>query len=363
MSPPTINSAEDVRRILATACTGREMVFLVTPYIRFETNFVHLEPEAVHVRITMGAEEAIYALRSSDLHMRFPTATQFMEGPTKTLGFGMVEGKRTIRLAIPKHLKDDELRAAFRVERVGRVEVSFSTARFELGSGTLNNVSVSGAKFSIPADPGNLGLEVGSDITLGITLQEDVRINTKATVRWLHGRTMGVSFAQLPEAQYVPLSRWVFQRREEELERVERGPSTEWRAASHPGRYGVVLVSSSKDLEGELQEGWGDLPTLSRAEPALQSVKEALAGAPSLLIFHIPTITLDSRRRLKMLVEIAGGRVPFMLLGSGMDQAHLFDLGNELKAAGVFGLLGKPTPFFFRLVHGILRRHAGSAES
>jgi hypothetical protein len=62
-------------------------------------------------------------------------------------------------------------------------------------------------------------------------------------------------------------------------------------------------------------------------------------------------------------VEMLGGRVPFMLLGTVPDGAQLFDLGNELKAAAVYDLGSRPGPFFQRLVQGILRRHAGENRS
>ena len=56
------------------------------------------------------------------------------------------------------------------------------------------------------------------------------------------------------------------------------------------------------------------------------------------------------------LVELLGGRVPFVLLGTQVEQSVLFDLGNEHKAAAVYDLGARPGPFFLRLVQGILRR-------
>ena len=56
-------------------------------------------------------------------------------------------------------------------------------------------------------------------------------------------------------------------------------------------------------------------------------------------------------------MEVLGGRIPFVLLGTQVENSVLFDLGNEHKAAAVYDLGSKPGSFFLRLVQGILRRH------
>ena len=123
-----------VRPVLEQACQEHELLLLVTPYLRFESAFLALEPDAVQVRATMTAEEATYGLRSEDLRFRFPHAGRFLEARTRLLGFGLLEGRRTLRLALPAELRDEDQRAAYRVERVGRVEVTYSTPRFQLRS-------------------------------------------------------------------------------------------------------------------------------------------------------------------------------------------------------------------------------------
>lgn len=167
---------------------------------------------------------------------------------------------------------------------------------------------------------------------------------------------MGVEFQPTLETDVLALlSRWVFQRREEDKDRVgayfveipPQGGKT----------HGMVLVSSSQEMEDSLRELFAGLPPLKRVGPSVQAVKEAIATSPTLVCFHVPDAGLDSRRRLKMLVEILGGRIPFVLLGTQVENSVLFDLGNEHKAAAVYDLGSKPGSFFLRLVQGILRRH------
>jgi hypothetical protein len=362
MGASVINGESEVRRALETACESRELMILVTPYMRFETNFLALEADAIQVRITMSAEEATYGLRSPDLHFRFPHSIRFLDGHTKLLGFGMLDGRRTLRLAIPKTLQDDELRRAYRVERVGRVAVTFSTPKFELKSGLLVDISTMGARLHSVQEPLEPLVKTGDSISVSIPLAEGILINNRALIRWIQGKVMGVEFQPtLDSSVLTPLSRWVFLRREEDKERVgayfvETAPQ----AGRTPG---MVLVSSSQEMEGNLRELLAELPPLKRVGATMQALKEAVATGPDLVFFHVPDAGLDGRKRLKMLVETLGGKIPFVLLGTQVENSVLFDLGNEYKASAVYDLSAKPGPFFLRLVQGILRRHQGEGPA
>lgn len=361
MGASNITGESEIRRILETACGNRELMILVTPYMRFETNFLALDSDAIQVRITMSAEEATYGLRSPELHFRFPNVTRFLDGPTRLLGFGLLEGRKTLRLAIPKSLQDDEQRRAYRVERLGKVPVTFSTPRFELKSGMLLNISTMGARLLCPQEPLEALVRTEDSIAVSIPLAEGLRIDNRAIVRWVQGKTMGVEFQPTLETEVLaPLSRWVFLRREEDKDRVG---SVFVDPAPQGGKTpGIVLVSSSQEMEDNLRELLVGLPPLKRVGATVQAVKEAMASGPTLVFFHVPEAGLDARRRLKMLVEVLGGRLPFVLLGTQVENSVLFDLGNEHKAAAVYDLGSKPGSFFLRLVQGILRRHQSTVE-
>jgi hypothetical protein len=152
----------------------------------------------------------------------------------------------------------------------------------------------------------------------------------------------------------IPLSRWVFQRREEDKDRV--GSYFVDPAPQSEKAPGMVLVSSSQEMEDTLRELLAGLPPLQRVGASMQAVKEALATGPTLVFFHVPDSGLDGRKRLKLLVELLGGKIPFVLLGTQVENSVLFELGNDYKAAAVYDLGAKPGSFFLRLVQGILRR-------
>jgi hypothetical protein len=356
MGTSVINGETEIRKILETACGNRELMILVTPYMRFESNFLLLDADSVHARITMSAEEATYGLRSPDLRFRFPHTTRFLEARTKLLGFGLVESRRSLRLSIPKTLQDDEQRRAYRVERVGKISVTFSTPKFELKSGALVNLSTGGARLASSQEVLEHEFHSGDVIAVSIPLTDGILINNRAVVRWVHGKTMGVEFLPtLGTEVMTPLSRWVFQRREEDKERV--GLSFVESVPKLGRTSGLVLVSSSQELEDSLQELFTGLLPLYRVGSSLQVLKEAVAMTPALVFFHIPDASLDTRKRLKLFVEVLGGHIPFVLLGTQVENSVLFDLGSEHKAAAVYDLGSKPSSFFLRLVQGILRRH------
>jgi len=173
---------------------------------------------------------------------------------------------------------------------------------------------------------------------------------------------------QLDDHLLHPLSRWVFEKREEDLERISRrGVET----ASPSGTVkvstgqpsGLLLISGDPALENSLQELLGGLQPLHRIPPTMAALKEALNQRPSLVLYHIPSLSLDERRRIRTMAETIQGRVPFLLLGTAVDGAVLLELGTELKAAVSIVFNPERGTFFQRLVQGVLRRTYEGGES
>jgi hypothetical protein len=357
-----IRNPETIAEIFNRACERREMLILVTPYLRFESSFLKVDKSELHVAATMGREDATYGLRSSELRMRFPHGISFLEAPTDLKGFGMWDRRRTLRLSLPDLLQEEDHRGAYRVDRVGRVPVTFSTPKYDLMTGTLVNISTTGARVYSPRDFAEGELTLGDDMAVTIQLTEQIRINTKVKLRHVTGRTFGVEYRpQLDEHVLHPLSRWVFEKREEDLERItRRGVETAAPVGATPAvasqPKGLVLVSGDAALEATLQELLGGLQPLRRVPPTMSALKEAFNQKPALVLYHVPSLGLDERRRLKPMVETLQGRVPFLLLGTGVEGGALLELGGELKAAVSIVFNPERGGFFQRLVQGVLRR-------
>lgn len=308
----------------------------------------------------------MFGLRGPDLKLRFPDGLGFFEAGVEMRGLGMLDGRRTVRLTIPKVLQENDQRVSYRVERVGRVVVTWSTLKGDLDTGTLVDISTTGAKLHTSRDVNPDQMGPGTSLLLSVPLAPDIQIETRAEVRHVGARTMGVAFRPaLPPAIEQPLSRWVFLRREEERERLaqrmELSDRTERPRVLGPS--GILLVSQDPGLEAALQPFLGPIQPVLRLPLSAQEVKDALATAPPLAIFHVASTNLDERRRLKALVELTQGRAPVLLLGTGVDGAYLFELSGEWKASSA--IVWNPTRGLFlqRLVQGIIRRHGHGGES
>lgn len=352
-----LSEADEILRILEGACFNRELLILATARGRFESHFIHVDAGALHVAPTMSGEAVLYELRSEELSLRFPAGSRFLEGKTRLLGHGMVEGRRTLRMALPAGLQDDELRRGHRVTRTGRVEVSFHTKRYNLHAGQLLDISTGGLRIHAPTVNLDTELAPGDRIALTIPLEERVRIDAKGLVRWVAGRNMGLEFdPPLDRGTMATLSRWVFQRREEERELALPGVGART-AGTQPAPSGeLLLVSGTPELEEALRAALGGLGGLVRIPGTLQALKEALVRNPAIILFHTKGSGLDDRHRLKAMVEQVGNRWPCVLLGTDMEPAQLFQLASDLKLPHSFGFRPSVAPFFNRMVGGLLRR-------
>jgi len=362
----TIKDQSDIRELLVQACVRRELIILATPYLRFESSFVALEENELHVLATMSRDDAAFGLKTSDLKIRFPQGLGFFEASVQLLGLGLHEGRRTVRLSVPRNVQENDQRVAYRVERLGKVEVTFSTPRADLYTATLLDVSTSGARIHTRVDLPEGAMYAGDPIRVSIPLNNDIRIEGGARVRHMRGRSVGLQYQpELGVEVLEPLSRWVFLRREEERERMAR--RLEQAVWSEPQGNGIaelsiLLISADPDLEQELKEALAGVRPLTRLAPAAQALKDALAAKPSLAIFHVGGAGLDERRRLKTLLEIAQRKVPTLLLGTEVDGATLFELASEWKASSAMSWNHGRGPFLERLVRGMIRRHMDSGE-
>jgi hypothetical protein len=360
MSPFSTHSDTEIRGILARVCQLQEVVILATPYLRFESNFLAQEGDVLIVRNTLGAADSVDGLRSLDLRLRFPDGVRFLEGQAKLLGLGEHGGRRALRLASPKGLLDAEQRRAYRVFRVPKVQVTFSTPKYQFRPASLINLSVGGASLYVRLEPLDEALKLGDRVALSIPLTPEIQIDSQALVRWTQGSTVGLEFDPALDAPLLPLlSRWIFLKREEDKGR----PDAQAPAAVSRQESSVVLVTSSMELETLIHESLPGTPGFHRIEPTAAALKGAMGTLPGLVCFHVQTGNLDERRRLKTLMEMVGARTPVMLLGTMPEANLLYDLGSELKAAAVYDVRSNPGPLFQRLVQGILRRYAAERPS
>jgi hypothetical protein len=350
-----------IREILGQVCARRGIVILSTPYLRFESSFLRLDQDRVQCLATMDLEDAKYGLRSPGLRMRFPSGRHFYEAATQMLGLGRADGRQSLQLALPVLLDNGDARSSYRVERVGRVPVTFSTRRYELLQGHLVNLSTTGLRVLLNRDYEDGELLVDDRIHVDFTLAETLRVNARVEIRHLRGRTFGAEFRPvLADEVLEPLSQWVFKRREEDV--LEQGPPAGARAEAGAGSAVAggefLLVGGSAELGERLAGLLGpDLPPLRRVAPNIQSMRDLGPGSRVLVLFHVDSEAWEGRKRLRALADALPVRVPRVLLGSGLDSGALYDLGTELKAAWTCPLPSGSSSLFPRLLMGVYRKH------
>ncbi len=329
-----------------------------TPYMRFETSFLRLEETLFHGHANMDLEDAKYGLRSADLKFRFPYAEHFYEGATRLLGLGRAKGRPSLQLAIPTVLEDGDYRRGYRAERVGRIPVTFSTRKYDLLNGTLVNISTSGLRLFLNRNCEEDELQVDDVIHVAFALSDAIRINTKVKVRFVRDKVFGAEFRPaLDGALLERLSRWIFQKREEDLLAHAQVAIAE-PAAAAAGRAALVLFSSSVALGEQLAALLpGELPPLLRVAPTIQSVRDLGSGRRALVLFHVDSPSWETRKRIKALADALRPSRPFVLIGTGLEPGPLFEMGTELKAAWTYPLQPQPGSFFARLLQGIFRKH------
>lgn len=357
----TIRNPVALREALRLACDRGELLLLVTPYLRFESNFLRLDQDVLWVAAQMSREDAIFGLKNPDLRIRFPSGHQFFEAATRLQGLGRVQGRQALGLVIPDSMKVDDHRGAYRVERVGRLMATFSSRRYDLLMATVVNISTTGVRIYAQGDFTQGDVEVDDTIHIALTVSPEIDLNCKAKVRYVKDRILGLEYRPRPEGPLLDaFSRWVFKKQEEEnlilsgrIEpAVEEGPSAPPRPMA-----ALVLVGGDPELETRLKDMLSGLPPLERVPPASQTMKDVAASGRSLVILHVPSLAMDDRKRIKILLETLGGRAPFVLLGTGVDTAALAELATETKAVAAYSLGQTPTGLFPRLLQGILRKH------
>jgi hypothetical protein len=197
---------------------------------------------------------------------------------------------------------------------------------------------------------------------VAVSVAPDININSKTKVRYVKERILGLEFRPRPDGELLDrFSRWVFQKQEEEQvlhQGRPEGESSETSSghAARDGEPALVLVSSDADLETRLRDLLKDLPPLTRMPPGSRTMKDLAASGRSLVLYHVPSLSMEDRKRTKLLLEPLAGKAPFVLLGRELDSGAMFELGNEVKAVSVYALGSTATGFFPRLLQGILRK-------
>jgi hypothetical protein len=365
----TIRNAEAVREVLKQACYRRGAGVLVTPYAKFECSFIWLDQEEVHLTAAITKEDVDFALKSPDLKIRFPHGHTVLSAPTRLVGIGLVQGRKTLRMSLPATLEPNDYRESYRVERVGRVMVTFSSRKYKLLSGKLLNISPTGARILAVQELEDGDIRIDDTVHVTIPLTSEINIVNKARVRNLKDQSLGLEFRPKLDGRVLEdLWRWVHQKQAETV-RMAGEKDAEGAAGSELEEFLVpmgnepiiALIGGTPELAQMLQPMLTGLPPLHRFAANVQTMK-ALAFMPnSLVLYYMGSNDPTVRKRARLLLEPLHGKVPVMLVGTTLDKTALQEMAAEMRAISIYSIQPTGNILFPRVVAGILRMQQSGA--
>ena len=350
--------------VLLELCEAKRTALLATPYLAFETRFLHREGQELHLWATMSKSVADHALAEQSLRIRFPWALGMWAGPTRILGFEQDTKRRFLRVAIPDLLRPDEQRKHWRTDRCGRSSGTLGTDTLKIVRITPENLSQSGVGVfsSEPLDLETFGPAHGA--VLNLQLEGGVKLQSK--VRGVQGNAFRMGFTFDPPLSDYDLGlltdwlkpRWAEANRAWRNRAEVRAELEESARAIDP--EGLLLVGSSPELELQLRPLLEGLPELRVAPPVISGLKKALQAPPNLAILDLPQGGLEERRRYRALLEALSG-FPVILLASPRAEALAEELEAEFKA---YSLVWNPSLGIFLkgMVIRLLKKHSGSEK-
>jgi hypothetical protein len=349
--------------ILEELCTRRQSCLLATPYLSFESRMMELLEGELRVRATMSREAAKHTLSQQPLKLRFPWGLAFYAGLTRVLGYEQGEQRRTLRLAIPERLGPDELRAAYRLERVGRSQGALGTPSGTILRISLENISPLGAGvFCLEAIPPE-GFQTGRAITLALNLDQGPSLNLEARVCHGQGQYLGLRFDPLPKGEEARrLQEWIDPRVVEAQRRWDNRAELRARAeqAAKPKvpPTGILLLGRDEALRQEVSRVMEGLHAVRHCIPVMAPFKEAMETPPLLLLVDTAGADMEERHRLRNLLEAQPPGCPVVVLGRGGDPELWRPLASELKARLYLTWNPDQGFFFQRVVQGLIQREA-----
>ncbi|WP_306597708.1 PilZ domain-containing protein [Geothrix sp. 21YS21S-2] len=355
-----IRNFDTIQEILRNVCDRNELAFLSTPYAKFELNFLLLDQEVVHVTATMSREDALYGLKSPSLTLRFPHGPRIFRASTSLLGIGMARGRKSLRLSRPAVLESDEFRRAFRVEKVGRIQVTFSSRKYDLLTGSLVNISTGGARIFSSREFEDGEILLDDVIHVSIPLTPGILINGQAKVRHVGDRSVGLEFRPTLSGNLLDdLSRWTFQKKEEAYHQF--ASREQEKAGDHAAKPAflaegpcIALVGGPPDLEERLRTLLAGLPPLHRYPATVQTMRALTEAKGVMALVYLDGADHEHRARAGTLLEPIRGKVPFFLLGgAGLGASVLLQLANDWEALMGFSIEGQGLAQLAKQVGGV----------
>jgi hypothetical protein len=347
---------------LGELCERKESLLLATPYFTFESRFIERAGPDLRVRATMSRNAVRHVLSQTTLRMLFPWNLTLFGGPTRILEYEEGTSTRTLRLSVPACLAKDDQRRSYRLELVGRSSGTLGSRELHLVKVALENINHLGIGVFCAEPLPPTGFQRGRTVDISLNLEQGPAFQATGRICHGNGQFLGLAFdPPLAGPGLEQLTAWL-QPRLTEAQRVWNNRAslrTQAELSSRPKALpeGILLVCADAELQARVGAALGGVPPLRSVVPAMAPFREAMTLQPPQVLLLAVSGGIEETHRLRALLEGVPPQCPVVALGVGPDLELSRALAAELKATLFLDRHTFQTPFFQRLMLGLIRKH------
>lgn len=351
-------------------CDLKGFVQLAAPYMNFPAHALERRGEELSLRVRLTQDFVARTLEPQPLRIRFPWGLSMVGGKVKILGFMQEEGKRILRVRVPKELVDEDGRGAIRLEPPTQASAMLSPDGESLVRAKVEDLSLLGVRV-FALEPLTPAFMENQPLQLSLTMDQGPRLNLQARLVHHDGQVLGLAF--LGPAGQPPLDPTARLELEAyllpELEAVKNRwdnraalrAAAKARAKPKAPPSGVLLLGRDGDLKAGVEKILGESLPVRHCAPALAPLRQTLEAPPKLILLQVVKGGVEERFLMRSLVEALPQSTPLVILGApGVVGGR--ELAAEMKASTYVEWNPAQALFFSRLLQGLIRKRWGAFE-
>ena len=366
-------SETDVKKVFQQSVHERAPAFLSTATFFYEGDIIAYVEDTFYLSNSLSREEALSHFRGRALGLKVAQGGTLFQGETKLTGLGRYRNVNILKLQVPESLKNKDPRGAYRLRTFAETPyISFSFKDSNIGKGKILDISMSGVAFRPDGlyKISDMDLQLGSNITIDIRLEDTWKISTFAVIRHVTHNKVGVEYTVLSEIHKANLFKFIVKMRKVEVqkrllmqeriqekndEKQEQGDTPQAKA-SKPR----VLIfhlddpSLAEFLEKVLQRRFDVVLQRMVFSEIRDDINEA---EPDLILMEMTVRASDEVSRRKKIAAAMIGHVPYMLYGEDFSPEFVMTHFNtEPTRKLLLDLTGRSTIISYKKIETFFGR-------